>query len=214
MKQKDISFPDCWEEVKPLEWLHLLKIRSRLIKQPGVALIDVKREWCAYVLRNRGYRFKSKVDDMLLVGRLAGTLGWMWKVEEGVVELTYDCTENLLPRWRYLRGPASHGADLTFGEFRQAAAVMNKYNAGQDPRIKDVSYVSRFVRNTWGVIWRRYGICLIGCSGECMLGLRISATIYLPEPLSLTGWSSVLHRYLTDIGKARLRSRASFKILE
>ena len=133
MKQKDISFPDCWEEMKPLEWLHLLKIRSQLIKQPGVALIDVKREWCAYVLKNRGYRFKSKVDDMLLVDRLAGTLGWMWKVEEGVVELTYDCTENLLPRWRYLRGPASHGADLTFGEFRQAAAVMNKYNAGQDP---------------------------------------------------------------------------------
>ena len=86
MKQKDISFPDCWEEMKPLEWLHLLKIRSQLIKQPGVALIDVKREWCAYVLKNRGYRFKSKVDDMLLVDRLAGTLGWMWKVEEGVVE--------------------------------------------------------------------------------------------------------------------------------
>ena len=44
MKQKDIDFPDCWEEVKPLEWLHLLKIRSRLMKQPGVALLDVKRE--------------------------------------------------------------------------------------------------------------------------------------------------------------------------
>ena len=37
MKQKDIDFPDCWEEVKPLEWLHLLKIRNRLMKQPGTA---------------------------------------------------------------------------------------------------------------------------------------------------------------------------------
>ena len=87
MKQKDIDFPDCWEEVKPLEWLHLLKIRSRLMKQPGVALLDVKREWCAYVLKNRGYRFKSKVEDMLLVDKLAATLGWMWKVGEDAVEL-------------------------------------------------------------------------------------------------------------------------------
>ena len=133
MKQKDIDVPDCWEEVKPQEWLHLLKMRSKLMKQRGLALIDVKREWCAYVLKKRGYRFKSKVDDMLLVDRLADTLDWMWKVEGDMVELTYDSTENLFPVWRYLRGPASHGADLTFGEFRQAAAVMNKYNAGQDP---------------------------------------------------------------------------------
>lgn len=133
MKQKDIDFPDCWEEVKPQEWIHLLKMRNKLMQQHGLALIDVKREWCAYVLKNRGYRFRSKVDDMLLVDNLAKTLGWMWKVIEDVVELTYDSTENLLPVWRYLRGPASHGADLTFGEFRQAVAVMNRYNAGQDP---------------------------------------------------------------------------------
>ena len=69
MKQKDIDFPDCWEEVKPQEWLHLLKMRSKLMKQRGLALIDVKREWCAYVLKKRGYRFKSKVDDMLLDDR-------------------------------------------------------------------------------------------------------------------------------------------------
>lgn len=133
MKQKDIDFPDCWEEVKPLEWLHLLKIRHKLMKQQGVALIDVKREWCAYVLKNRGYRFTSNVDDMLLVDELGKTLDWMWKMNEGTVELTYDCTENLLPVWRYLRGPISHGADLTFGEFRHAAAVMNKYNTNQEP---------------------------------------------------------------------------------
>lgn len=49
----DILFPDCWEEVKPLEWLHLLKNREKLMKQPGISLQDVKREWCAYVLKNR-----------------------------------------------------------------------------------------------------------------------------------------------------------------
>lgn len=138
MKEKDIQFPECWEEVKPLEWMHLLKIRDRLMNRKGISLMDVKREWCAYVLKNRGYRFRSKVDDLLLVDEFAKTLGWMWQVseEEGgsVVELTYDSTLNLIPRWRYLYGPASHGADMTFGEFRHAAAVMNRYNGSRDDR--------------------------------------------------------------------------------
>lgn len=132
MKQKDINFPDCWDEVRSLEWLHMLKLRNKLMKQLGLTLIDIKREWCAYVLKNRGYRFRSKVDDMLLVDGLSKTLDWMWRMDEGV-ELTYDCTVNLLPTWRYFHGPMSHGADMTFGEFRNAAAVMNKYNAEQNP---------------------------------------------------------------------------------
>jgi hypothetical protein len=59
MRQKDIEFPDCWEEVKPLEWLHLLKNREKLMTKPGISLLDVKREWCAYVLKNRGYVFQG-----------------------------------------------------------------------------------------------------------------------------------------------------------
>ncbi len=130
MKQKNIDFPDCWEEVKPLEWIHLLKSRYKLMIKPGIDLLDVKREWCAYVLRNRGYRFKVKTDDMLLVNGLADTLDWMWKVDEdsGEIILVYDSTVNLIPEWTVLRGPLSHGADLTFGEFRHAVALMNTYN--------------------------------------------------------------------------------------
>lgn len=133
MKQKDIEFPDCWEEVKPLEWLHLLKNRQKLMTKPGISLLDVKREWCAYVLKNRGYVFRSKVKDMLLVNQLAATLRWMWQTEGDTVVLTYDSTVNLMPEWRYLRGPMSHGADMTFGEFRHAVAAINKFNAGHDP---------------------------------------------------------------------------------
>lgn len=142
MKQKEIDFPDCWEEVKPLEWLHLLKIREKLMRQPGMSLLDIKREWCAYVLKNRGYCFRSYVEDMRLVDGLAHTLYWMWQTGEDTADngatvvtaqLVYDCTVNLLPKWRYLQGPASHGADLTFGEFRQAAVMVNKYNAEHNP---------------------------------------------------------------------------------
>lgn len=140
-QKKDIEFPDCWEELHPLEWMHLLKNREKLMRKPGISLLDVKREFCAYVLNNRGYRITGK-DDLILIDRLADTLDWMWQVDESTgddgttvltAQLTYDSTENLLPVWRYLQGPASHGADLTFGEFRHAAAAMNKYNAGQDP---------------------------------------------------------------------------------
>lgn len=130
MRQADIEFPDCWEEVKPLEWLHLLKNREKLMTKPGISLLDVKREWCAYVLKNRGYVFRSRVQDMLLVNRLAGTLEWMWQTDGDAVVLAYDSTVNLIPEWRYLRGPMSHGADLTFGEFRHAVAAVNRYNSG------------------------------------------------------------------------------------
>lgn len=137
-----IEFPDCWEEVKPLEWLHLLKNREKLMTKPGISLIDVKREWCAYVLKNRGYVFRSKVRDMLLVNDLADTLTWMWQSVEDTrndgavvaeMVLTYDSTVNLIPEWRYLRGPMSHGADMTFGEFRHAAAAVNRYNSEHNP---------------------------------------------------------------------------------
>ena len=116
-----------------MEWLHLLKNREKLMTKPGISLLDVKREWCAYVLKNRGYVFRSKVQDMLLVDHLAETLAWMWRMEGDAVVLAYDSTVNLIPEWRYLRGPMSHGADLAFGEFRHAVAAVNRYNVGHDP---------------------------------------------------------------------------------
>ena len=134
---KDIDFPDCWEELQPAEWTYLLKLRHALMMRRGVSLLDVKRTWCAFVLKRRGYRFRrrSGTDDMLLVDRLAGTLGWMWLVddEEGCIALHFDTTQNLLPTWKDLRGPASHGADLTFGEFRAATAAMNLYTQDHLP---------------------------------------------------------------------------------
>lgn len=134
-----INFPDCWEEVSPNEWVYLLKLRHELMTRHGVTLTDVRRAWCAFVLKRRGYKFRHKhdTDDMVLTDRLAGTLGWMWKEEaEGGsrwISLTVDTTQNLLPEWNGLRGPASHGADLTFGEFRAATAAMNLYTQDHLP---------------------------------------------------------------------------------
>ena len=50
MNNKQIDFPDCWEEVLPAEWLYLLRLRQKLIERPKITLMDVKREWCRFVL--------------------------------------------------------------------------------------------------------------------------------------------------------------------
>ena len=130
-KENDIDFPDCWEEVRPKEWVELLRLRDALMTRRGVSLLDVKRMWCAFVLKNRGVTPRG-TDGMLLVDRLADTLEWMWLIddEEKCISLRFDTTQNLLPDWRGLIGPKSHGADLTFGEFRAATAAMNLYTDG------------------------------------------------------------------------------------
>lgn len=139
IKGKYINFPDIWEEVSPDEWAHLLRLRSLLMTQRGVTLTDVRRAWCAFVMKRRGYKFRRKnnTDDMILVNRLADTLDWMWTIEtegdDAWVTLTVDTTQNLLPEYMGLHGPQSHGADLTFGEFRAATAAMNLYTQDHLP---------------------------------------------------------------------------------
>lgn len=132
-KDKTILFPECWEEVLPAEWTYLLKLREKLINTPGIALADVKREWCRFVLHNRGMRAKNRQEYYLLIYNLALTLDWMWhESEDGQsVELIYDTTQNLLPAWRNLRGPLDHGNSLTFAEFRTCVNVMNTYTTTQ-----------------------------------------------------------------------------------
>lgn len=152
-KDRNIDFPDCWEEVRPEEWAYLLRLRHELTARRGIALLDVKRAWCYYVLKGRGYRFSHlhHTDDMNLVERLAGTLDWMWLVddEEGCISLRFDTTKNLLPKWKHLRGPQSHGADLTFGEFRAATAAMNLYT--QDHMDSDLlALVATLYRRPYG----------------------------------------------------------------
>ena len=103
-----LDFPECWEEVDSKEWIHLLWLRQQLMERKGITLDDIRRDWCAFVLQNRGLK-KSNPDFWLLVRQLAGTLDWMWRTEqEGEntwISLTYDSTVNLLPQVAGLMGP-------------------------------------------------------------------------------------------------------------
>lgn len=149
-KSKEIEFPECWEELYPCEWVYLLKLRHKLINQEGISLADIKREWCRFVLKNRGIRSRETVDYYLLIYNLALTLDWMWSESEDgtTVGITFTSTQNLLPEWKNLKGPLSHGSDLTFAEFRTAVTMMNRYVESQDLNM---------LRALCGILYRRPG---------------------------------------------------------
>lgn len=141
MKNKPyIEFPACWEEVRPNEFQQLLALRHKMMNKNWVNLTDVKRYWCAYIVQQRVGKSLSGESFHLLVNQLADTLEWVFceTVVDGrhMIELTYDTTVNLLPVWREFIGPQSHGADLTFGEFRHAVTAFNRYN--QDHELQDL----------------------------------------------------------------------------
>ena len=108
----ELSFPDCWEEVTPEEWVYLLKLRHALRVRRGVSLQDIRRAWCAFVLKRRGYRFRRKheTDDMNLVDRLAGTLGWMWVVDD-------EKTAKEIVDGRIEKDKIAHAADRAIKSF-------------------------------------------------------------------------------------------------
>lgn len=139
--KKEIEFPTCWEEVHPLEWQKLLKLRERLATEQGISLLDVKRRWTEYVLKRRSMRNLRTERGHLLINELAKTLGWQWHVEAVTgaderqgeeISLTFEGIVNLLPEYGILQGPASYGSDITFGEFRRAVVVMNNYTQQHD----------------------------------------------------------------------------------
>ena len=190
MKSKQIEFPDCWEEVTPHEWVYLLKLRSKLIRLRGVTIDDVKRMWCAFVVKRRGIRSLNRKDAMVLIYRLAQTLDWQWVVENDSISLNYDSTVNLLPEWYGLIGPASHGADLTFGEFRYAVIMMNEYTTTQD-----IMYLNSlcFLRMLFNLLYRILRKSLNMSVGVYMPGSLPSANSCLQVLSFLTVVRYVLH---------------------
>ena len=197
MKTKEIIFPDCWEELSPSEWENLLKLRSKLEKDNRIDLMDVKRSWAYYVLRGRGWRggFHS-VESLVVIDNAAQSLDWMWRVHDnGVIELTFDSTTQLLPKWRRLRGPKSHGADLTFGEFRHALAYCNNYTQVHHPEM---------LTALCGVLYRNAGDSKLGQWREPfnanLMSFYANRIYAMPEYLKwgVYAWFSSFCRFLTE----------------
>lgn len=127
--KNEIEFPECWEEIRPKEWIYLLELYFKLMKKSDkLKLVDLKNEWCRFVLSTRGIKRSSKMEYYLLIFQLSSSLDWMFKIEGNTIALDFNSTENLLPYWKKYRGPLSHGSDLAFGEFRAAVVLYNSYN--------------------------------------------------------------------------------------
>lgn len=129
--ERYVMFPEFWDELKEKDWKDMLLLRQQLIDNPkeGVSVFDVRCEAARCLLLNLGIRARTSDDKyFLLVRTAANKLTWLWAEEDGKLQLTYRTTVNLLPRWDRLIGPASHGGDLVFGEFKDAIAMCKAYD--------------------------------------------------------------------------------------
>ena len=136
-RQSYIEFPDCWEDLTEADWRDVLKIRQKVVAHGGrYSELDITTETARLLLRNRGVKTQINNPDYIqLVGQLAKTLGWLWHTEGTTISLVYRDTHNLIPKVREWLGPLDHGADLVFGEFRQAFAHLQniEHPSGDTP---------------------------------------------------------------------------------
>lgn len=139
-KQRFIELPDTWDELTEADWRELLKIRQKVVEHEGrYSGLDITTETARMLLKNRGVHLQlSNPNYIQLVAQVARSLGWLWQVEDDVVSLVYKDVRNLLPRVRSWLGPMDYGADLTFGEFRMAVAIMKNYEQNPSGRDLDV----------------------------------------------------------------------------
>lgn len=134
--KKIVMFPEYWDELTEKDWKDMLLLRQRLIDDPreGVDVSDVRNEAARCLLLNRGLKTRASDDKYFLLVRQAGVkLSWLWQqTENGKLELTFKTTYNLLPRWDRLIGPASHGSNLLFGEFKDAITLCRAYDKAME----------------------------------------------------------------------------------
>ena len=154
--KKIVMFPEFWDELTEKDWKDMLLLRQRLIDDPreGVDVSDVRNEAARCLLLNRGLKTRASDDKYFLLVRQAGVkLSWLWEeTESGKLELTFKTTYNLLPRWDRLIGPASHGNNLLFGEFKDAITLCRAYDKAMEAE-PDEDH-SQILRQLAGLLYR------------------------------------------------------------
>lgn len=147
-RQRYIEIPDTWQELTAADWRELLKIRQKVVDNGGrYSELDIKTETARVLLKNRGVKLQlNNPNYVQLVGQVAASLGWLWHADGTVISLVYKDTRNLLPKVREWLGPADHGQDLTFGEFRMAFSVLKNYE--QHPSERDLNVLAGLLYRT------------------------------------------------------------------
>ena len=154
--KKIVMFPEYWDELTEKDWKDMLLLRQRLIDDPreGVDVSDVRNEAARCLLLNRGLKTRASDDKYFLLVRQAGVkLSWLWEeTESGKLVLTFKTTYNLLPRWDRLIGPASHGGNLLFGEFKDAITLCRAYDKAMEAEPNEDH--SPILRQLAGLLYR------------------------------------------------------------
>lgn len=139
MRQKPryIEIPQTWDELTQADWRELLKMHQHIATaQYQLTPEDVRINTARILLKNRGVKMMINSENYLvLVSQIQEKLTWLWHEHDGGLLLAYRSTLNLLPKIQngtgYCHqewlGPMSHGADLAFGEFRQAIPLLKDW---------------------------------------------------------------------------------------
>lgn len=147
-RQRYVELPETWDELTKADWRELLKIRQKVVEHGGeYSKLDITTETARMLLKHRGVKLQLNNPNYIqLVGTLAQTLDWLWHVDGSTISLVYKDVRNLLPKVRDWLGPMDYGADLMFGEFRLAVAVLKNYEAR--PSERDLNVLA-------GLLYRR-----------------------------------------------------------
>ena len=164
-------FPEVWDELTREDYVSMLKLRDMLLTNPpaNIDVDDIRIEAARCLLLNRGIRTRMSDDKYFLLVRQCGAkLDWLWQeTEEGGVALVYRSTVNPLDKFGQLYGPMSHGADLVFGEFKEALALCKAYD-------KDENHPMELLQQLAGLLYRRRGY---KSNGKKQVGRRIAYDI-------------------------------------
>lgn len=127
---KYLEIPTMWEELTAGQFLYLLRLVFEA-RPDEITIGDFLLKFADFLLGEKQYVTPNRRTQYYkLVNDVAATLDWIFtKDDDGNYVLDFCTTQNLLPEINGLTGPQSHGSDLTFGEYRAAVDMMNRYSA-------------------------------------------------------------------------------------
>ena len=132
---KKAEIPSSWEEVPDRKVQKIFRIHAKLMDDPRASLLEFNVRVLYLLL---GIRPSLKVllhpgDAPENVYRLCELcLGFLFEEDTKGARLSFDSIHNPMPKAGGLHGPADLLQDLTFGEFRQAAMILQQFFKSHD----------------------------------------------------------------------------------
>ncbi|MEA4976008.1 MAG: hypothetical protein VB046_09760 [Paludibacter sp.] len=135
---KKIIIPEDYSELTKKQLRIVVRGFLKMTITLHIQPVDVQRDLADYILGRKKYIYSLKREKyFLMVDRVAGKLDWLFCYEGNLAMMNFNTTENILPVLNGLQGPQSHGADITFCEFRTAVDIMEQYNQDHDDETLD-----------------------------------------------------------------------------